>query len=62
MKVNNMTNNNNAKEDKLMDSEIKRNNEISKTMRIERRTPYYKALLAVIVILVIIGIIWYLIK
>jgi hypothetical protein len=62
MKDNNMTDNNNTKEDKLMDSEIKRNNEISKTMRVERRTPYYKALMVVIVILVVIGVIWYLIK
>jgi hypothetical protein len=62
MKDNNMTDNNNTKEDKLMDSEIKRNNEISKTMRVERRTPYYKALIVVIVILVVIGVIWYLIK
>jgi hypothetical protein len=51
-----------TKEEKLMDSEIERNNEISKTMRIERRTPYYKAVLVVIVILVVIGVIWYLIE
>ena len=51
-----------TKEDKLVDSEIERNNEISKTMRINRRTPYYKSVLVIIVILVVIGVIWYLIK
>ena len=60
MKDNNM--NYTTKEDKLMDSEIERNTEISKTLRIDRRTPYYKAALVVIVIIVVIGIIWFLIK
>ena len=54
--------NSDSKEDKLMNSEIERNNEISKTMRIDRRAPYYKAAVVIIVIIVVIGVIWYLIK
>jgi hypothetical protein len=49
-------------EDKKMDSEIERNREVSKTLRVDRRTPYYKAALVLIVIMVVIVVIWYLIK
>lgn len=54
--------NDETKQDKLMNSEIEKNNEISKTLRIDRRGPYYKAAIVVIVIIVVIGVIWFLIK
>jgi hypothetical protein len=42
-----------------MDSETERNREVSKTLRVNRRGPYYKAAAVVIVILAIVVFIWY---